>query len=152
MSNSGREGKNRRENKATLKKQIELGRNADSDISYQEHPADANRKRKTSEIFSEPIAIMLVNGTASGMIDEPFPDALPVKATQAFQPCHGHANLEFFEADGAFGIIDAILLGGLVGKHPGTTHRDAVGCRLRGSEDDGRVSLFASCHACFWGV
>lgn len=64
---------------------------------------------------------MLVNRTASRVVNEPFLNAMPVETTQALQACHRVANLKFLEADGAFGIVDAILFSGLVGKHPGPT-------------------------------
>lgn len=70
-----------------------------------------------------------MNRTPAGVVDEPRLDAGAVEAAQALEPGHGDAGLELLEADGALGVVDAVLLGGRVGEDAGAP----CGPRWRGA-------------------
>ena len=61
----------------------------------------------------------MVNRALAVMIDEPFPDAMQMKTTETFQTPHILTDLEFFQANGAFGIVHAIFLCGFVREDTG---------------------------------
>jgi hypothetical protein len=77
-------------------------------------------------------AVVLVDGAAALMILEPPLNAVQVEAAQAFEPSHLHALLKLFQANGALGRVDTVLLRGDVGEDAREAHckgrRCARGC------------------------
>jgi hypothetical protein len=73
---------------------------------------------------------VLVYRASARVVDEPLADTAAVESAQALQSRHGDADLELLEADGAFGIVHAVLLRCQVGEHARQTARG--GGRRRG--------------------
>lgn len=65
----------------------------------------------------KPIPVVLMHGAPPRMLHEPLTDTLAVVATQALQPRHRDTHFELLQTDGAFGVVDAVLLRGEVGMH-----------------------------------
>jgi hypothetical protein len=51
------------------------------------------------------------------MLHEPIHDAPAMKPAETLEPRHLRADLELLEADGALGVVDAVLFGGAVDEH-----------------------------------
>jgi hypothetical protein len=81
-------------------------------------------KNQKNIIFNLITAIVLMHRALPVMDFEPLPDAAEVEPTKALQAAHFLPHFEFFQADGAFSVVDAVLLGCLVRENAGSSNRD----------------------------
>lgn len=83
---------------------------------------------------------MLMNRALARMGLEPAHDAVEMEAAEALQAAHLITDLELLEADRTLGVVDAVLLAGVVGEEA-----RAAGQRGGGgaAEDHGSVGLLA---------
>ena len=57
------------------------------------------------------------------MLNKPCLNTGAVKAAETLEPGHGNAGLELLEANGALGVVDAVLPRGRVGEDAGPPRR-----------------------------
>lgn len=89
--------------------------------------------------------------TFARMPPEPITDTLSMESAQALQTRHADTDLEFLQANGALGVVHAVLFGSLVGEHA----CESLGRRAGAGErriDDGSMSALAGSAAGFGGV
>ena len=86
------------------------------------------------------------------MIHKPILDALLVKPAETLQARHGSSDFEFFQADGALCVVDAVFFGRAVDEHPSPSPGRSRACGKRRAEDDGCMGAFASRGAGLGGV
>jgi hypothetical protein len=93
--------------------------------------------------------IMLMNRALSMMKLKPLPNTMKMKAAQTFQTAHIDPDFVFFEADGAFGVVDTVFFRRSVREYACSPHgTEGLGT----PEDNGCVCLFASCSTGFGGI